>query len=692
MSWLGKRAAQEEDFDPSEAWNDLDLEIASTPFRTSSFAGYGFRPAVPDNLLSIQPKNSIERASFCILPSSSNPNEFLIKYKLVPDEVPFDLAQLYTRLKSKPPETAAAQPDQKSTSNHAENSQRDSQLERASKRADEKPKIESYRFDKTVRQPDKMLTRAKRKPAETGRKAQELQSRRGIALAKPVLPFKPIASRPLPLPRLLPQPKPPTPDPTPVSSSRESPEKLPPASKTQDCLQDPTARFVPSLLMSDVKTERYEQANSGMATSSVFNKNQLEPGSKPSAQSGEESLKLFQYWPAQVRRREEQEFIDSELLDSLWDEDPVLCQVYMFKDMSIHRFDPDVFNELHKALARFPNPELRSFRQSVAAFQATRRAPQPKRLLLQFERFASFDKVLTSLFLDIPVSLRHLEALNESERAMLVGLANAKFGLLRKGGGLGESDSDLKLMIEINNALKDLLAEIYATFDGARQTEAIYREFVGFLKYSKGVSMVLTLQQHLEDESVFLVKAIYEEHHRRLVRAQIELFGGDFAEFCRADARGCEHPPPPAEPAADEVLARKYGLSLTELQFMRQLFSPQTYAAVSSPGLLGDLEEVYLPREWSEAHFRSLMKSQSFRDQFVLYLAYSRPPIEDEFDRLMQRLWGEEGPEAGLEYLKARAEATGEEPAGAPLFSTFNEVTLGRRHLIEKAVKHSLRT
>jgi hypothetical protein len=89
------------------------------------------------------------------------------------------------------------------------------------------------------------------------------------------------------------------------------------------------------------------------------------------------------------------------------------------------------------------------------------------------------------------------------------------------------------------------------------------------------------------------------------------------------------------------------------------------------------------------------MKSQSFRDQFVLYLTFSRPLIEDEFDRLMEQLWGGQSPAEGLHYLKEFDEEAGDreqsETRGSLLFSTFNEVILTRRHVIEKVVKNSLR-
>lgn len=89
-----------------------------------------------------------------------------------------------------------------------------------------------------------------------------------------------------------------------------------------------------------------------------------------------------------------------------------------------------------------------------------------------------------------------------------------------------------------------------------------------------------------------------------------------------------------------------------------------------------------------------MMKSQSFLDQFVLYLTFSRPLIEDEFTQLMASLWGAESPEPGLKYLAAYAEAgngSSKDPRSQRLFSTFNEVILTRRHVIEKVIKNSLK-
>ncbi len=584
MSLLGKRLFLEDELDLSEGWNEADLEIASTPFRTKSFAGYGFKPRVPDNIMRIQSKNSLERASFCILPSTSKPNEYLIKYKLVPREVPFDLGHLYSKLKSKPSPHPITNQDQKSSSNQAETSQRDSQQDRLARRTEDRAKVESYRFDKTIKNQEPMATRAKRKPAETGRKAQEQQFRRGYIQTKPVQPpkqFRPIASRPVQPVRIL--PKIPTPAPTPDHSPPSSPAKLSPPPEKQDCLQDPSAHFVPHPRAPDLpvagdfdRPGREAPALQSFATrsDSIFREGRREADLKPSLQDRVESYELFRYSPAEVKESEDQEFIDSERLERAWQRRPVFCQVYMFRDMSIHHFEREVFRELHAIRSRHSEAALQELAQSIRAFQAARRPP--KKLLRRYERFASFDKVLTNLLLDYPVALPHLEVLDEQERAMLVALSNAKFELVRKGCRLSACDSDMKIMVDINSALKDLLAEIYATFDAAQQTEAIYREFVSFLKFRKGVSMVLTLQQ-LEDESVYLLKALYEEHHRRLVRGKLEEFAGDFQEYLAAEALDGDSERSEAA-AEDEAVAARYGLSLRELQFLRRFFGPETYA------------------------------------------------------------------------------------------------------------------
>ena len=106
------------------------------------------------------------------------------------------------------------------------------------------------------------------------------------------------------------------------------------------------------------------------------------------------------------------------------------------------------------------------------------------------------------------------------------------------------------------------------------------------------------------------------------------------------------------------------------------------------------MKSLYAPEEWSEAYFKNVMKSQSFLDQFVLYLTFSRPLIEDEFTQLMANLWGAASPEPGLKYLTAYTEAGdcfSKDPRTQRLFSTFNEVILTRRHVIEKVIKNSLR-
>jgi hypothetical protein len=580
MTLLGKRLVSEEPLDPNDLWNELDFEIASTPFQTTTFAGYGFKPAVPVDILHLQSKNSIERASFCILPSTSKPNEYLIKFKLLPKQVPVDLNQLYSKVNTRPSANLSINFDQRSSSNQAETSQRESLQDRNTKRAEERTKVENYRFERATKNQEKIARHAKRKFMETGRKAQEAQHKIMSQLNKETQ--RPKAHH---IDVRL-QSKKSTPHSYLIRTPRETPPKQLPALRSDECLQDPTTEFMPKATLTDVPlaSDHQQRRREGPTDSfmkrpdSIFKEGRKETDLKPHTQSRDNNFELFRYLPGEVNETDNQEFIDSERLDLTWHKKPVLCQVYMFKDISIHRFDREIFSELHSIRNRYSEAYLHDLALSIKTFQSTLRKPQTKKLLHKYECFASFDKVLTNLYLDYPLTLQHVEALNPEERSMLLSLSNAKFELIRKGSRLSDSDSNLKIMIGINNALKDLLAEIYANFDAAKQTEAIYREFMAYLKYRKGVSIVLTLQQ-LEDQSVFLLKAVYEEHHRKLVRGKLEDYDGNFLEYLKVEFKGSEWTESMSSEVSDddEGTAAKFGMSAKELHFFRQYFSSQKY-------------------------------------------------------------------------------------------------------------------